>query len=269
MHIYATLITISNSLFDFISFRVIIYFFVSLLYTSYYIPLYPFYIYTSLATQFNSISTHIVLILISIIASIRATTTAAPKKVTKAFTSKVKAFAKAKASTKAKAFTKAKASVAKASAVKAFTAKVFKAKAPFRITKFAPPRNSRDYIYVSATPSPLPSSRTISPNVIKETSLPSERRYRIENTLPPSLFRLSKALDKIAKLEKQIRRFYRSRSRVSYKYRYKYRYRYKRLELIKSKEGTGLRISFLYNKDNIFFLKVYKRYRIINIKYFK
>ena len=128
--------------------------------------------------------------------SIRATTTAASKKVIKVSTFKAKAFIKAKAFVKAKVFT------VKVFVVKVFVAKTFKAKAPFRIIKSAPPRNSRDYIYILATLSLLLSSRTISSNVIREILSSFERCYRIENILFLSLSRLSEALNKIAKLEK-------------------------------------------------------------------
>ena len=109
-------------------------------------------------------------------ASTRATTTAASK-----------IAIKAKASAKAKAF----------------AAKASKAKAPSRVTKPAPPRNSRGYIYVLATLSPPSSSRTISLNVIKEILFSFKRRYRIaKNTSFLLLFRLSEILNKIAKLER-------------------------------------------------------------------
>ena len=68
------------------------------------------------------------------------------------------------------------------------------------------------------------------------------------------------------------RRVYQSRI---YKRFYKNRFRYYRYcyELSLSKfdfeKGYKLRIFFLYNKDNKFFLKFYKRYRVIDIKYFK
>ena len=59
------------------------------------------------------------------------------------------------------------------------------------------------------------------------------------------------------------KRFYKNKSRY-----HRYRYDLSSLNFDFEKKYKS-KVSFLYDEDNKFFLKLYKRYRLIDIKYFK
>ena len=72
------------------------------------------------------------------------------------------------------------------------------------------------------------------------------------------------------------RSHHRFKSHHESRYRFKFHHRrydlfsgFSRFSSSDSKIGDGSRISFLHKEDNKFFLKLYKRFRIVDIKYFK
>lgn len=73
-----------------------------------------------------------------------------------------------------------------------------------------------------------------------------------------------KHLEKYLEQPRIYKRFHKSRSRERHNYRYS-----KNPFSTNSKKNDESKMSFLYDENNKFFFKFYKRYRAVKIKFFK
>ena len=132
--------------------------------------------------------------------------------------------------------------------------------------------SSRDV--TSETSASGASIETVSPSVVEEV-LPSSHRTSLNQQIA-ALIKNYETNTASHRFKSHRRSHYRFKSHHKSRHRFKSYYRrydlfleFSRFFSLDSKIENESRISFLHKEDNKLFLKLYKRFRIVNIKYFK